>query len=187
MPLTLGLLVLLFWNGFLAANNRTTIEYHEGVRANVQVCSASEVSFVVAAHHHPFNNCRLAAGRGCFVEHGRPLCRMLCPDLPCHCEAVEGHATQGCIRLCWEAAQLASALQPPALLAARCAGLAQMLASVVALSEPIVAACKGKSRSWQMECVCTGAARGEAAAAPLPLGPVQQPALHLRAPTSEVC
>ena len=37
LPLALGLLVLLFWNGFLAANNRTTIEYHEGVRANVQV------------------------------------------------------------------------------------------------------------------------------------------------------
>lgn len=38
MPLTLGLVVLLLWNGFLAANNRTTIEYHEGVRANVQAC-----------------------------------------------------------------------------------------------------------------------------------------------------
>ena len=44
MPLTLGLVVLLLWNGFLAANNRTTIEYHEGVRANVLVSPAQSLS-----------------------------------------------------------------------------------------------------------------------------------------------
>ena len=37
LPLTVGLLMLLGWNLYLALINRTTIEYHEGVTANVQV------------------------------------------------------------------------------------------------------------------------------------------------------
>ena len=43
LPLTVGLLMLLGWNLYLALINRTTIEYHEGVTANVQArhCHAS--------------------------------------------------------------------------------------------------------------------------------------------------
>ena len=37
LPLTVGLLMLLGWNLYLALVNRTTIEYHEGVTANIQV------------------------------------------------------------------------------------------------------------------------------------------------------
>ena len=39
MPLTIGLVMLLVWNVYLALQNKTTIEFHEGVTANVKVCN----------------------------------------------------------------------------------------------------------------------------------------------------
>ena len=38
MPLTIGLVMLLVWNLYLAVQNKTTIEFHEGVTANIKVC-----------------------------------------------------------------------------------------------------------------------------------------------------
>ena len=38
MPLTIGLVMLLVWNVYLALQNKTTIEFHEGVTANIKVC-----------------------------------------------------------------------------------------------------------------------------------------------------
>ena len=38
MPLTIGLVMLLVWNLYLALQNKTTIEFHEGVTANIKVC-----------------------------------------------------------------------------------------------------------------------------------------------------
>lgn len=38
MPLTIGLVMLLAWNLYLALQNKTTIEFHEGVTANIKVC-----------------------------------------------------------------------------------------------------------------------------------------------------
>ena len=38
MPLTIGLVMLLVWNVYLALHNKTTIEFHEGVTANIKVC-----------------------------------------------------------------------------------------------------------------------------------------------------
>lgn len=37
LPLTIGLVMLLIWNLHLALHNKTTIEFHEGVTAKVQV------------------------------------------------------------------------------------------------------------------------------------------------------
>ena len=37
LPLTIGLVMLLIWNLFLALHNKTTIEFHEGVTAKIQV------------------------------------------------------------------------------------------------------------------------------------------------------
>jgi len=37
MPLTIGLVMLLAWNLYLALQNKTTIEFHEGVTANIKV------------------------------------------------------------------------------------------------------------------------------------------------------
>ena len=37
MPLTIGLTMLLVWNLYLALQNKTTIEFHEGVTANIKV------------------------------------------------------------------------------------------------------------------------------------------------------
>ena len=39
MPLTIGLTMLLVWNLYLALQNKTTIEFHEGVTANIKVCT----------------------------------------------------------------------------------------------------------------------------------------------------
>ena len=39
MPLTIGLVMLLVWNVYLALQNKTTIEFHEGVTANIKVCN----------------------------------------------------------------------------------------------------------------------------------------------------
>ena len=39
MPLTIGLVMLLVWNLYLALQNKTTIEYHEGVTANIKASS----------------------------------------------------------------------------------------------------------------------------------------------------
>ena len=38
MPLTIGLTMLLVWNLYLALQNKTTIEFHEGVTANMKAC-----------------------------------------------------------------------------------------------------------------------------------------------------
>ena len=37
LPLTIGLVMLLIWNLHLALHNKTTIEFHEGVTAKIQV------------------------------------------------------------------------------------------------------------------------------------------------------
>ena len=37
LVLALGLVILLGWNGYLVIKNKTTIEYHEGVNAHIQV------------------------------------------------------------------------------------------------------------------------------------------------------
>ena len=37
LPLTIGLIMLLFWNMHLALSNKTTIEHHEGVTAKIKV------------------------------------------------------------------------------------------------------------------------------------------------------
>lgn len=42
MPLTIGLVMLLVWNVYLALQNKTTIEFHEGVTANIKVCDLAE-------------------------------------------------------------------------------------------------------------------------------------------------
>lgn len=39
MPLTIGLVMLLVWNLYLALQNKTTIEFHEGVTANIKAIS----------------------------------------------------------------------------------------------------------------------------------------------------
>ena len=42
MPLTIGLVMLLVWNLYLAVQNKTTIEFHEGVTANIKVLLAQQ-------------------------------------------------------------------------------------------------------------------------------------------------
>ena len=37
LPLAIGLAMLLGWNLYLALSNKTTIEFHEGVTASIQV------------------------------------------------------------------------------------------------------------------------------------------------------
>lgn len=59
MPLTIGLVMLLVWNLYLALQNKTTIEFHEGVTANVQVCcwlSRAAPSPPLTPHGYPVSS-----------------------------------------------------------------------------------------------------------------------------------
>lgn len=48
LPLVVGLGMLLFWNFYLFFSNRTTIEYHEGVR----VAGTAGAAALQPKHHH---------------------------------------------------------------------------------------------------------------------------------------
>ncbi len=45
LVISIGLVMLLVWNMYLIANNMTTIEYHEGVTAQIQVRNPPLFSF----------------------------------------------------------------------------------------------------------------------------------------------
>jgi hypothetical protein len=48
LPLTIGLVMLLVWNLHLAIHNKTTIEFHEGVTAKIQVSTDVAPAFLIS-------------------------------------------------------------------------------------------------------------------------------------------
>jgi hypothetical protein len=81
LPLAIGLVMLLGWNLYLALSNKTTIEFHEGVTASIQVLSLADhcphhdmctqlrgrAALVCTQHWHELEN------GACLVRHGQCL------------------------------------------------------------------------------------------------------------------